>query len=117
MKRGAWGEAAAAAFLQAQGYVILARNFRTRWGEIDLVASNAGYLAFVEVKTRRSNYFSPACAAVDEAKQRRLILTAEEWLVAHPTDNLQPRFDVIEVYGPEGGPARTIHHLKHAFDA
>ena len=59
MKRGAWGEAAAAAFLQAQGYTILARNFRTRWGEIDLVASDAKYLVFVEVKTRRSDHFAP----------------------------------------------------------
>ena len=117
MKRGAWGEEAAADFLQAQGCAILARNFRTRWGEIDLVASDTGYLAFVEVKTRRSDRFSPACAAVDEAKQRRLILAAEGWLAAHPDSGLQPRFDVIEVYGPEGGPARAIHHLKNAFDA
>lgn len=117
MKRGAWGEAAAAAFLQAQGYTILARNFRTRWGEIDLVASDAKYLAFVEVKTRRSDHFAPACAAVDAAKQHRLVLTAEGWLAAHPTGNLQPRFDVVEVYGAEGGPACTIRHLKNAFDA
>ena len=111
MKRGAWGEAAAAAFLQAQGYTILARNFRTRWGEIDLVASDAKYLAFVEVKTRRSDHFAPACAAVDAAKQRRLVLTAEGWLAAHPTDNLQPRFDVVEVYTAP----RTIRHIKDAF--
>ena len=110
-------EKQAAVFLEQKGYEILEMNFRCRRGEIDLVARDGEYLVFVEVKTRRSDHFAPACAAVDAAKQRRMVLTAEGWLAAHPTGNLQPRFDVVEVYGAEGGPACTIRHLKNAFDA
>lgn len=114
--RGAWGEQAAADFLVQKGYTILARNYRTRQGEIDLVATCARYLAFVEVKTRKSGRFCAAREAVDERKQGRLILAAEQWMQEHPTA-LQPRMDVIEVYGPEGGPAYEIHHLENAFGA
>lgn len=114
--RGAWGEQAAAAFLMQKGYTILARNYRIREGEIDLVAASAQYLVFVEVKTRKSRRFCAAREAVDERKQRRLILTAEHWMQEHPTA-LQPRMDVVEVYGSEGGPACEIHHWENAFDA
>lgn len=114
--RGAWGEQAAADFLVQKGYTILARNYRTRRGEIDIIAVCEKYLVFVEVKTRRSGRFCTAREAVDERKQRRLILTAEQWMQAHPTA-LQPRMDVIEVYGFENEPVYEIHHLENAFDA
>ena len=115
MRRGAWGEAAAATFLEKQGYCMVARNVTVRGGEIDLIAQQGRFLVFVEVKTRRSDKFSHACEAVDAAKQRRLILTAQHWLSTHPT-SLQPRFDVIEVYGSEHDPAHRIHHIQNAFD-
>ena len=114
--RGDWGEQAAADFLRKKGYTILAQNYRTRQGEIDLIAACARYLVFVEVKTRKSGRFCAACEAVNQRKQERLILTAEQWLQTYPT-SLQPRMDVIEVYGDEGGPARQIYHLENAFDA
>lgn len=113
--RGRWGEQAAADFLERQGYTILARNYHTRWGEIDLIAEDGRYLAFVEVKTRSSDRYAAAREAVTPAKQHRLILTAEYWLAEHPTTR-QPRLDVIEVYGPEGGPADRICHWKNAFE-
>lgn len=114
--RGAWGERAAADFLVRKGYSLIARNYRTRQGEIDLIVSDVRYLVFVEVKTRKSARFCAAREAVDERKQRRLILAAEQWMQAHPTA-LQARMDVVEVYGPEAGPAYEIHHFENAFDA
>lgn len=116
MKRGDWGEQAAADYLTARGYTIVSRNYRTRWGEIDLIVQDDTYLAFVEVKTRKSGYFGAAREAVGTAKQHRIIQTALAWLSEHPTTR-QPRLDVIEVYGPEGGPARYIEHIPNAFEA
>ena len=114
--RGAWGEQAAADYLQRKGYEILDRNYRTRWGELDIVAAYGRYLVFVEVKTRSSQRFAAAREAVNQSKQNRLIRTAEQWMQEHHT-LLQPRIDVIEVYGAEGGPAKAIYHLENVFDA
>lgn len=115
MNRGAWGEKTAAAYLENKGYIVLARNYRTRWGEIDLIVADTHFIAFVEVKTRRTNRFSQACEAVTPAKQRKLIQTALCWLSEHPAEKRQPRFDVVEVYDLPGYP--RIHHMKNAFDA
>ena len=115
MTRGALGEQLAEEFLTAHGYQITARNFRTRFGEIDRIAEKGGFVVFVEVKLRKGTRFGAACEAVGSAKQKKLILAAEEWMSTHPT-GLQPRFDVIEVYLPDGAPS-TIHHLENAFDA
>lgn len=113
---GAWGEALAAEYLRKKQYKILASGYRCRFGEIDLIAQNRKFLAFVEVKTRKSADFAPAREYVDKRKQDRIRLTASLYLSENPT-NLQPRFDVIEVYAPEG--TSTIHpqinHMEDAF--
>ena len=113
---GAWGEERAAKYLRGKGYTILERNFRCRAGEIDIIARRCGVIAFVEVKLRRDSEFAEAREFVTPAKQRRVILTAEYWLASHQTE-LQPRFDVIEIYAPSG--ERTlfpkINHLEDAF--
>ena len=113
---GRWGEAQAARYLRRRGWEILASGFRCRMGELDLVASDGVYLVFVEVKLRRDDRFAPAAAAVDRGKQRRLKAAAEYYLLCHPTD-LQPRFDVVEVYAPQGTATRqpTIPHIPNAF--
>ena len=113
---GAWGEERAAKYLRSKGYTILERNFRCRAGEIDIIALRGGVIAFVEVKLRRDSEFAEAREFVTPAKQRRVILTAEYWLVSHRTE-LQPRFDVIEVYAPDGEQSRKvrINHIKDAF--
>ena len=116
MTRGAWGEAVAAAYLRKKGYRIVQQNFSTRFGEIDLIVQDARYIVFVEVKTRKSDRFGAAREAVDLHKQRRLIATAEQWLQRNPT-NLQPRFDVVEIYGEEDLPVRSIEHIENAFEA
>lgn len=114
---GKAGEAYAARYLEQHGWRILARNFRVRQGEIDLIAANDRFVAFVEVKTRASDRFAAARESVTPAKQRRLIATAELWIARHDT-GLQPRFDVIEVYWRTGAPQPTaLHHLENAFEA
>ena len=113
---GAWGEERAAKYLRGKGYTILERNFRCRSGEIDIIARRGGIIAFVEVKLRRDADFAEAREFVTPAKQRRVILTAEYWLASHRTE-LQPRFDVIEIYAPEGEETikPEIRHLEDAF--
>lgn len=112
---GAWGERAAQDFLARKGYRILDANFRTRFGEIDIIAQDGKYIVFVEVKTRRNARFAAAREHVTPTKQARIIAAAEKWLQGHP-DDMQSRFDVIEVYGEEGAPVPPrINHLENAF--
>lgn len=113
---GAWGEALAAKYLQKKRYKVLATNYRTRFGEIDLIVCNRKNLVFVEVKLRKSNQFAEALEYVDRHKQDRIRTTAEIYLAEFPT-TLQPRFDVIEIYAPQG--TETLHpvvnHMEDAF--
>ncbi len=113
---GRRGELAAAEHLRRAGCEILTANYRTRQGEIDIVASDGRYLLFVEVKTRRSGSLIAPREAVDAGKRRRLILAAQAYLAGHPT-RPQPRFDVIEVE-TEPGPdfcVRCIRQIPDAF--
>lgn len=114
---GAWGEALAAEYLRKKRYQILEANFRTRIGEIDLIASNRQYLVFVEVKLRKNADFAMAREFVDYRKQGKIRSTAQLYLAYHPT-RLQPRFDVIEIYAPEGMETKSpvINHLEDAFE-
>ena len=113
---GAWGEALAAEFLRDKHYKIIASGFRSRFGEIDLIAQNRKFLVFVEVKQRRSARFAQAREYVDRRKQDKLRMTASLYLSRNPT-KLQPRFDVIEIYAPEGTATvdPEIYHLEDAF--
>ncbi|MCC8121691.1 MAG: YraN family protein [Oscillospiraceae bacterium] len=113
---GRWGEALAAQWLRRRRYRLLAAGYRCRLGEIDLIASSGKYICFIEVKLRKSADFAPAGQAVDHRKQHRLRQTALLYLADHPTP-LQPRFDVIEIYAPEGTCTKNpqINHLKNAF--
>ena len=113
--KGAWGEKAARQYLEAHGWHTVTVNFRTRLGEIDIIAENEKYLIFAEVKTRKNARYGAAREAVTPAKQAKLIAAAEAWLQESPTEK-QPRFDVIEVYGEEGAPVPPrINHLENAF--
>ena len=112
---GSWGEERAARYLRLRAYRILEKNFRCRLGEIDLIARRGGYLVFVEVKLRKSDRFGQAREFVNRAKQERTIATAQLWLQEHETE-LQPRFDVIEIYAPDGPEGKvTINHIENAF--
>lgn len=114
---GPWGEERAARYLRLRGWHILERNYSTRLGEIDLIASRRGILAFIEVKTRKNAMRGEAREFVTAAKQQRIIATASCYMAEHGTE-LQPRFDVIEVYAPDGVETRfpRINHLENAFE-
>lgn len=113
---GAWGEAVAAEYLRKKHYKLIASGYRSRFGEIDLIVADKKYLVFVEVKLRKSDRFARAAEFVDTQKQNRIRSTASLYLSEHET-HLQPRFDVIEVYAPEGTATRNpvIFHLEDAF--
>lgn len=113
---GRWGERLAAAWLRQQGAVIMDANWRCRFGEIDLICREGRYLCFVEVKLRRSEAHGTAGAAVDARKQEKLRTAAQLYLQQEPTD-LQPRFDVVEIYAPQGDktPDPLISRIENAF--
>ncbi len=113
---GAWGEALAAEYLRKKKYTVEAVGYRCRFGEIDLIVRDKQFLVFVEVKLRKSGTFAQAMEYVDKRKQDRLRTTALVYLNQNPTQ-LQPRFDVIEIYAPEGTLTKKpqIHHLEDAF--
>ncbi|HEX3026712.1 MAG TPA: YraN family protein [Clostridia bacterium] len=113
---GRLGELAAARYLRKAGCEILSANYRTRFGEIDLIASDGRFLIFAEVKTRRENSLFLPREAVDQKKQEKIIAAAKLYLSVNQT-KLQPRFDVIEVVTAAGGEFQvlSIHQIENAF--
>ena len=113
---GAWGEALAAEYLRKKHYTPVAAGYRSRFGEIDLIVANRKYLVFVEVKLRKSGSFADAKEYEDRRKQDKIRITASMYLSQNPTD-LQPRFDVIEIYAPQGAATGKpeIIHMEDAF--
>jgi putative endonuclease len=110
-RTGLSAETRAAAFLMAKGYRILAKRFRTRYGEIDIVARRRNLLTFVEVKARAT--LDAAAYAVTARQQARIIEAAQAWLVAHPEHaDFELRFDAMLI-----APRRLPRHLIAAFDA
>ncbi|MFL6808591.1 MAG: YraN family protein [Bradyrhizobium canariense] len=108
---GLSAESRAAAFLIAKGYRILAKRFRTRYGEIDIVARRRNLLAFIEVKARAT--LDEAAYAVTTRQQARIIEAAQAWLVAHPEHaDFELRFDAMLI-----APRHLPRHLQAAFDA
>ena len=97
---GATGEERACQHLRAEGYRIVARNWRIRFGEIDIVARDGDVLVFVEVKTRTGPGFGGAEGAVGPAKRRRLVAAAKAFLAAYGCE-LAARFDVVALEGDD----------------
>lgn len=113
---GRFGEQAAAEYLKKKRYKIVGMNYSCRFGKIDLIAENRKYVVFVEVKLRKSDKFAEAKEFVTQSKQEKIIKTASLWLSQNETE-LQPRFDVIEIYAPEGIESKSIkiNHIENAF--
>ncbi len=107
------GERAAEQYLRKNGYRILARNFTTDTGELDLVATDDAYLVFVEVKSRMSDDFGAPSEAVDFTKQRKLSMVASQYIEKNMLFGAPARFDVIEVRLDTG----KIEHIQNAFDS
>ncbi len=111
---GRWGERAAAAYLEARGYRVLATNVRTPVGELDLVARQGNTRVFVEVKTRRSRRFGSTLEAVDARKQRQVVRASQWYLAQQGLDECEIRFDVVGV-DVENGELK-IEHIPAAFE-
>lgn len=109
------GEDAAAFHLVRKGYEVVARNYHSRFGEVDIIAKNEKYLVFVEVKTRTNGAEAQPKEAVDALKQKRLVKTAMIYISEREAD-LQPRFDVIEVWIERKiGAILALNHIENAF--
>ena len=111
---GAQGESLAAAMLTAAGMTIIERNWRCSQGELDIVASEAGEIVFVEVKTRSSVAFGAPLEAITAQKLARLRRLAAAWCEAHPDAGRRIRIDAVGVVLPTVG-APTIEHLRRVF--
>ena len=111
---GAAAEDLAAAYLTGQGLQLLARNFRVRGGEIDLILRDGPTLVFVEVRLRRSSAYGGAAASISAAKQRRLILAARHYLQSQHQRNGEPpcRFDAVLLHALDQA---SLQWLKNAF--
>lgn len=105
------GESVVCDFLKEKGYAIADRNYHMRGGEVDIIATKDNLYVFCEVKTRKSKAYAPS-EAVNTAKQKRLVKTAEHYLYTHELWNVDVRFDVAEVlYDKE----HHIHYIENAF--
>ena len=104
--------------LRRQGYIMVARNFRSpnRRGEIDLIAWHKNVLCFIEVKTRTTRDVKPAEAAVDEDKRRNLIAVARDYL-RHESPSCQWRFDIVSVYYEQQSTRPQFELFQNAFPA
>ncbi len=111
---GRRGEELAEAFLSAQRYRILARNYRCRVGEIDLVAVDDDEIVFVEVRSRRAAGCGTPLESVDGRKQRQVVRVAQHFLAARGWVDRNARFDVIGIRFDREPP--TVEHLRHAFE-
>ena len=113
---GIIGEELAALELASRGYAILARRYRTRHGEIDIVCDHEGTIVFVEVRARASAEFGRAAESVTEEKKRKVSAMAVDYLARNEMANRPCRFDVVAVDNAMG-PAPEITVYPNAFDA
>lgn len=110
---GHLGEAIAADYLEGKGYSILLRNWRSPYGEIDLIAMQDGVVAFVEVKTRSSKSLGPPEISITPRKAEHMRNTAEYFIQQHPELNNDWRIDVITIQLKAGNPTPLIDHFEN----
>lgn len=114
-KIGTMGELEAVRYLRNSGYRIVTVNYRTRFGEIDIICTKGNYMAFVEVKTRNDDSIAEPREFVDYNKQSKIINTAMIYISSRRL-LFQPRFDVIEVvYSKKSEKIISLNHIKNAF--
>ena len=112
---GKCGEDLACRELERRGYAIIARRYRVRGGELDVIARDGPTIVFVEVKTRAGEMFGDAAEAVTPVKQLRMTRLAEEYLMRHHLTDCPCRFDVVAI-SVEAGETR-VEVVQNAFDA
>lgn len=116
-RRGGWAEDLAQGFLQRKGLALLARNYRCRFGEIDLIMQERDTMVFVEVRYRARTDFGCGAESVDWRKQRKLVATARHYLRSHSRGSSIPvcRFDVVALSSV--GQSPTVSWIRNAFEA
>ena len=113
-EKGRFGEEKVCEYLLKRGYSIIARNYRIKGGEIDIIAENGDYIAFVEVKTRKPDSMVTGFEAVDRRKQGLIIRTAAEYCRRNP-NLLQPRFDIAQVI-VSMDEVLSMEYIENAYD-
>jgi putative endonuclease len=106
---GKIGEELACRYLQDNGYLILSRNYRSRFGEIDIIAKKGNCIAFIEVKYRKNNRFGEGYEAVSHQKMEKIRKTAQFFILSFKDKDIIYRFDVISIDGDR------IRHIENAF--
>ena len=115
---GRIGEDLVARWLKTKGYIIVRQNFRSDYGEIDIVAESPKTVAFVEVKTRKADSLVTPKDAVDKSKQRKIALTARNFLKMAHLKEMKYRFDIAEVtyrYDEAGSIKYSLNYIRDAF--
>jgi putative endonuclease len=113
---GNLGEDLAIQYLIKKEYIIINRNYRTRYGEIDIIAQNKDYLVFIEVKARKNTNFGYPREAVNFTKQRKIKNLANYYLLKENKTNSNIRFDVVEVFLDKNNEASSIELITNAFE-
>ncbi len=115
---GQEGESAAVTFLKKNGYRILEKNFRSKVGEIDIIAEQSGVLVFIEVKARADHEYGHPFNALGSSKQKKIIQTAQSFLARKKIFDKPMRFDVVGLTSDSESPGSwKIEHLENAFQA
>ena len=113
---GRWGETLAAQYLAEHGYAVIARNYRTHYGEIDLIAMYDKTTVFVEVKTGKSGLFGRPEVSVNAKKQAHLVAAVQEYMQNHPGEQAEWRIDVIAIQVLPEPQAPVITHFENAIN-
>lgn len=112
--RGCWAEIRAQKYLSDKGLELITKNFRSPFGEIDLIMKDKNIICFIEVRYRADESFYPAVESIDENKCRRIILTGQKYLLQHHnTGQSDYRFDIIALHGKQADV--KIEWIKNAF--
>ena len=113
-KTGDFGENLACLFLESKGCEIIAKNYKFKRREIDIIVKDGEYIVFVEVKTRLNSNFGTPAESVNLIKQKHIISAANGWLFENHTD-LQPRFDIVEIYKDIKNNKNYVRRIPDAF--
>ena len=116
MRLGDSGERMARRHLVSRGYAILEKNYRCRYGEVDIVAQQGAELVFTEVRTRRGEQFGTAQESITSTKAKHLIAASQHYLERHSLMDMDWRIDLVSINWPRGSAAPGIEHLEYAVE-
>ena len=113
---GQWGETHARHFLEGKGFIVVTTNYRSRWGEVDIVAQDGPELVFVEVKTRRGSSLGTPEESVTATKSQRLVATAQDYLQKNDMEQAPWRIDVVSIQLDQSGKLLQLNHIENAVE-